>query len=383
MTNLIESIDGQKIMIILAIIGVAIVLCFLVKTVKRIIAVCLSALFMITMTGTTWNPRGIVQNTVSDVTGTVIDQIKDNIAGIQSTQNGVVGTQQENALSVFDEIKIALGGLQKDNLQSVPDAPAVNGNQVLVHYIDVGQADCELIEDNGHYMLIDCGNAKDDGVVLDYLYGLGVEKLDYFVGTHPHEDHIGCAASILRNIDCDNVILSPADNTTVCYNKMIEESKAQACNEIRVTEDIVGDTFDLGNGKFQLLGPISIDAEELNNDSVVIRYIYGDTSFLFQGDAEREEEQEILEAGYTINSTVYKVGHHGSDSSTSYPWLREMSPKVAIIPVGEGNDYGHPTEGTLSKLSDANVDVYRTDLNGTIVITSDGLNISVDTEKGT
>ena len=149
---------------------------------------------------------------------------------------------------------------------------------------------------------------------------------------------------------------------------------------ISITVPSAGDTFALGNATVQVLGPV-ISSTDPNNMSIVVRVVYGDTSFLFTGDAEREEEQNILDAGFSVQSTVLKVGHHGSANSTTYPFLREIMPEYAVISVGVNNSYGHPTEDTLSRLRDADVTVYRTDMQGDVICTSDGKTVSFALER--
>jgi competence protein ComEC len=147
-----------------------------------------------------------------------------------------------------------------------------------------------------------------------------------------------------------------------------------------ITVPSPGDTFSLGGADIQILAPLN-PSDEPNNTSIVLKLTYGDVSFLFTGDAEREEEAEILEAGYDLSATVLKVGHHGSETSTSYPYLREIMPQYAVISCGTGNSYGHPREETLSKLRDADVTLFRTDLQGTITATSDGKTVTFTTER--
>ncbi len=142
-----------------------------------------------------------------------------------------------------------------------------------------------------------------------------------------------------------------------------------------------GDSFSLGSSNVQIIGPITEYSDDLNNTSIVMKLTYGNTSFLFTGDAEREEEQEIISAGYDLSADMLKVGHHGSDTSTSYVWLREIMPEYAVISVGKGNSYGHPTEAVLSRLRDADVKLYRTDLQGDIIAVSNGETVTVTTEK--
>lgn len=284
---------------------------------------------------------------------------RDNVPGYVEKADEWLGDASSKASSV---------GANNQNTAetslSVPD-----GKEAYVHFVDVGQADCIFVQDGEDTLLIDVGNRSDDATVSQYLDGLGVEQIDYFIATHPHEDHIGCAATILRLYDVDTMIKSEIDSTTVCYKEMMEEAN-NGTTKIEIAEP--GETYSLGNGEFQILGPISEDKDEMNNNSVVVKYQYGNTSFLFTGDAERDEEIEILEAGYDVSADVLKVGHHGSSSSTSYQWLRAVTPEYAVISCGKDNNYGHPHEETLSKLKDADVKTFRTDENGTIVFATDG-----------
>lgn len=179
-------------------------------------------------------------------------------------------------------------------------------------------------------------------------------------------------------MNVENVLASQTGAYTEIYQNFKDKTAAQG---LTIQHPSAGDNFMLGNATVQIVGPITEYTDELNNTSIVMKLTYGDTSFLFTGDAERDEEQAILNAGYDLSADVLKVGHHGSDSSTSYVWLREIMPKYAVISVGKGNSYGHPTEEVLSRLRDADVQVYRTDLQGDIVAVSDGKNITITTEK--
>ena len=166
---------------------------------------------------------------------------------------------------------------------------------------------------------------------------------------------------------------------TRSYNSLKTKTEEQG---LAIQHPKPGDSIDLGSSKIEFYGPITESESDRNNGSIVMKIIYGDTSFLFTGDAKREEEQEILNAGYDLSATVLKVGHHGSKNSTTYPFLREIMPQYAVISVGD-NSYGHPTEDTLSRLRDADVKVYRTDMQGDIVFISDGKTVTVTTKKNT
>lgn len=247
-----------------------------------------------------------------------------------------------------------------------------------VHFIDVGQADSALVLCDGESMLIDGGNAADSDLVYSYLEDLSVDYLDYIVCTHAHEDHVGGLSGALNYAKIGTALAPVTEYSSKAFKNFAKYVEEQG-KEITVPSP--GDTFSLGSAQVEVFGPIT-PSDDPNNTSIVLKVIYGDTSFLFTGDAEREEEQDILNAGYPLKSTVLKVGHHGSDTSTSYPFLREIMPTYGVISVGKGNSYGHPTDDTLSRLRDAGVTVYRTDELGHIVCVSDGTNVEFYTGDG-
>lgn len=245
-----------------------------------------------------------------------------------------------------------------------------------IHHLDVGQADAALVMCDDKYLLIDGGNKEDSSLLYSFLKNKEITHLDYVVGTHGHEDHIGGIPGALNYATAGVVYCPVTDYDSDAFRdfkKYVEKAGST------ITVPSAGDTFALGSAQIEIVGVNG--GSDTNNTSIVLRIVYGDTSFLFTGDAEREAEQVILDAGYEIESTVLKVGHHGSDTSTTYPFLREIMPTYAIISVGEGNSYGHPTDDTLSRLRDAGVKVYRTDLQGDIIVRSDGKNVTIEVEK--
>lgn len=246
-----------------------------------------------------------------------------------------------------------------------------------IHFIDVGQADAALVLCDGKAMLIDGGNAEDSSLLYTYLKNHNISHLDYVIGTHAHEDHIGGLAGALNYASVGTAYCPATSYDTKAFGNFV---KVLDKHGVSITVPSTGDSFTLGSAACTILA-VNTDSSDPNNTSIVLRIVYGDTSFLFTGDAERVVEQAILNRGANINSTVLKVGHHGSESSTSYVWLREIMPQYAIISVGKDNSYGHPTEEVLSRLRDAEVKTFRTDLQGDIICVSDGKNVTFTVER--
>lgn len=258
-----------------------------------------------------------------------------------------------------------------------PPAELPQDSTFEVHYLDVGQGDCSLVLCDGHAMLIDGGEASESSKVYAYLKAHGVEHLEYMVATHAHSDHIGGLSGALNYATVDTAFCPVTEYDSKTFSSMVKYLGYQG---LSITVPSAGESLMLGSAYVQILGPQGT-YDDPNNMSIVLKVTYGETSFLFTGDAERTAEADIISAGYDLSSTVLKVGHHGSDTSTSYPFLREIMPEYAVIQVGKDNSYGHPTEDTLSRLRDADVKVYRNDLQGDIVCSSDGKTVSFTTAK--
>lgn len=241
---------------------------------------------------------------------------------------------------------------------------------LAVRFLDVGQADSILITCGGESILVDAGNEGDGEYLVQALYDYGVDSLEAVIFTHPHEDHMGGGAKVLENIPVDMVYRESLDYDRNSICRELTDTEARA--GIPQTDPDPGDTMQVGEAGITFLGPVSYDEENPNNNSVAFRLDYGDTSFVFSGDAEWEEEHEILESGAELACDVLKLGHHGSSNASSYRFLRETNPEAVVISCGYDNSYGHPHRETLERIEDLGAALYRTDTQGTIAVFSDG-----------
>lgn len=249
-----------------------------------------------------------------------------------------------------------------------------NSNVIKISYIDVGQGDSELIQVNGKNLLIDAGTNESTSKIISYLDEQKIKRLDYVVATHPHEDHIGGMSAVIRKYDINEFYAPKKLTNTKTFENMINSLKSKNL-KINVAE--AGVELNLGKDiKCEMLAPNNNKYEDLNNYSAVIKITYKNSKFLFTGDAEKLSEREILSKNYDLSSDVLKIGHHGSTSSSSKAFLDKVAPKVSIISCGKNNDYGHPHKETLNELEKRKIQVYRTDVDGTIVLISDGNKIS-------
>lgn len=241
-----------------------------------------------------------------------------------------------------------------------------------VHFLDVGQGDATLITCDGHAMLIDAGDDTKGTAIQNYLKKQKIKSLDYLILTHPDTDHIGGAPVIITKFEIAKVFVSNFEKDNTSYRKLIQ---ALDDNNLKSSTPAVKSKYSLGTAEFTILAP-NTTYNTPNDSSIALLLKNGKNSFLFTGDAEATAEMDILATGIDISADVYKVGHHGSRSSTSQRFFKAVNPDYAVISCGEGNSYGHPHAETLNTLRTNGVAVYRTDEDGTIIATSDGKTIS-------
>lgn len=247
--------------------------------------------------------------------------------------------------------------------------------KMIVYYLDVGQGDSILIQVNKKNLLIDSGPKSDKKKLLQYLSKINIDKLDYIVATHPHEDHIGNMSEIIDNYNVLNFYAPKIQTTTKTFEQMIDSLKTKNL-KINVIKKGT-DSINLGqNTKVTVFSPTKDYYEDLNNYSPIIKIQYGKTSFLFTGDAQKDVEKEIIASNEDISADILKVGHHGSSTSTTKEFLNKVHPSICVISVGSDNSYNHPNTDTLKRLKDNNAKICRTDIDSTIILSSDGSTIT-------
>ncbi len=280
-------------------------------------------------------------------------------------------------------VLVAVIGLTQYSPFVKKQAP-LDGHVLKVHFIDVGQGDCTLVQTpDGRSILIDAGDEGSGDTVVSYLRDKGVGRIDLLVITHPHSDHIGGLPRVLDEFGVSRVldagyphgsqtykdILGIIESRRIDYKVIQDFRKPEAGTQ--VSFDVLWPPADYQVGR----------ESELNNGSIVLRLKYGSVSVLLTGDIQDEAEGTLLADRQDLQSTILKVAHHGSEYSTSNEFLQVVKPDFAVISVGQGNDYGHPAKDTLDRLIAAGAKVFRTDENGSVVFTSDGTNVQVDTER--
>lgn len=276
-----------------------------------------------------------------------------------------------------DQLKDWLGIRDTTALDSLPstDREGELEGKLQVHFIDVGQGDATLIvTSDGKTALIDAGPNSDEDRLLSYLDSKNVETIDLLFFTHPHEDHIGGGDAVILQYDIGQIIMPDCTSSSSTFERLLSAADKK---DIYITTAEHGDTFTLAGCRFEIFGPITVPENDANNASLVIRLTYGDTAFLFSGDAEKTEEEAVLQKYEDrLQADVYQVGHHGSSTSTSQAFLEAIRPSIAVISCGKDNKYGHPHAETLTLLQSLKINIYRTDQSGNILLLSDGKKVS-------
>lgn len=250
-------------------------------------------------------------------------------------------------------------------------------SNLSAYFIDVGQADACLLESDGHFMLIDAGNNNDAELLLDFLKIHKVEKLDYVIGTHLHEDHIGSLDTIIENFDIGQIYLPNKLHTSKTFEDVLDAIEKK---NLTITEPIAGNIFYFNEIPVEIIAPIK-DYDDLNNNSIVLKIDNGDLSFLFTGDIEMEAEKDIIETEIDISADILKVAHHGSDTSSTKEFINRVSPDYTVISVGENNKYGHPSKAIIELFNSLGINIYRTDESGNIKIYRSKNKVNIDLSK--
>jgi competence protein ComEC len=341
-----------------------------------------------------WWMKGLVIFALFIVFGMVAKPVEkpaeksNTMAQIKQTQETTIPTNTPNEVnknsdsqsnitetSVESKAENKTEEISDQQKQQQPTEMKEVSGTLTVHFIDVGQADSILINTGSAAMLIDAGNNADAGDVVNYIKEQGIKTLDYIIGTHPHEHHIGGMDVVVNSFDIGKVILPKVQSNTKTFEDLLN---AISNKGLKITSPVPGTKYSLGEAEFIILAPNGSDYEDINNYSVVVKLQFGNTSFLLMGDAGVQSEGEMLSKGFDLKADLLKVGHHGSHYSTSIDFLKAVSPQFAVISVGKDNPYGHPAPETIKKISDAGIQLYRTDESGTIIATSDGNIIKID-----
>ena len=316
--------------------------------------------------------RGIMVFGLAVMLSFTVEYITGGPARIQHTldmfQNGI----RETALEGIERLEAVLEQGEGRAEEAQKTVRAVDGI-LMVHFLDVGQADCILIQEGSEAMLIDAGNQENGEEIVEYIRAQGIERLEYVIGTHPHADHIGGLAAVLEELNAGEVLLPGKAQTTAVYEELLDVIEEKA---FPVTLAEPGLSYTLGDAVVSVIAPVKDYGEELNNWSVGIRLVFGRNSFVFTGDAQEEAEKDMVESNVVLRADVWKAAHHGSDTSNSAAMLDAVSPSFAVISCGKNNSYGHPNASVLEAFRQRGIQVFRTDEQGTVIAWSDGTNIT-------
>lgn len=290
-----------------------------------------------------------------------------------------IGVKEETIKDIFninnvEEQNVIALDTQNELYETQTKKNFIAEDKLVVDYIDVGQADSILLRNKDKTMLIDAGTNEQGKNVVSFLKEEGISKIDYLIGTHPHEDHIGGLDDVINNFDIGKIYMPKRETTTKTFKDVLSAIKNK---NLTITQPKKGEIIDLGQAKCEFMTEPIIDDDNINLSSLTLRVEFGNNSFLFMGDAEKQNEKTIT----WPKTDVLKVGHHGSDTSSSKEFLEQVNPKYSIIMVGEGNTYKLPKQPIIDRIEKIGSKIYRTDKNGNIKIISDGNNLEIKTEK--
>ena len=343
--------------------------------------------FLLLLTLTACSPQKVANDAVdavfSDTTRDAVHKVVDGTFDVMRSEEmqEAKDTVAETGKEIWSELK--------DAYNETGEKPAEGLNELIVSYIDVGQGDATLVTCGGDSLLIDAGDYAHGTAVQKFLMDAGVDKLDYAIFTHPDADHIGGSATIIYKMCDENTVLfqsSYTDKDTKAYEYM-----QQSIAEVMTDNSIPQGEFYLGDAKFWFVTPYYAEEsmmpewylEDPNNTSLAIILEHGNNRFFFGGDLTEEMESHLVMNDVDVKADVYKVSHHGSNTSTSEAFIREVGPKYAVISCGMDNDYGHPHKKVLRRLRNYNIEVFRTDEQGSIICVSDGNTLQWSTEPST
>ncbi len=282
--------------------------------------------------------------------------------------------------SLFDLLGITSWNKLFSSLNVINTVQEQDSN-FAIYCLDVGQSDCTIIKCDEKVMMIDTGTSNQLFRIITAFFALDIDKIDYMVITHQHDDHMSGAIELIEHYNVVNILMPKLSDINSVDSKMYSNLiKSIADNDVNPIAVSSGASFDFGSSFFEILAPMTQD-KELNNMSVVLKITYGNTSFLFQGDSEQSVEKQILNSDYDISADVIKLGHHGSKTSSFGPYLDAVNPKYAIISCNSDNNYGHPNLKVIDTLYEKNITPYITSLKGNIIITSDGKEVVISTSK--
>lgn len=271
--------------------------------------------------------------------------------------------------------EVSTGNVEQNQVvDNIQDNTQKDKGNSKVHFIDTGNSDSILIENNGEFMLIDGGDTDDDNTVNNYLNNIGVKKLKYVLATHPHADHIGALDTVVLNFDVENFLIGSGKATTKAYKMLLSNANSKGITPTTPNEN---SDYALGNGTLKFYNTAGMGSSNLNDSSVIVKYTNGNDDFLFTGDAEYKVELKYKDVFGDID--VLKAGHHGSSSSSNEEFVKSIKPEHVLLLTGE-NNYGHPHKEVVDLYKKLNIPVYRSDESGHIIVTSSGNGVAFNTE---